>query len=467
MTELCDLPAVELLRRYADGSTSPVEVLDSVRDRVQRNENTLHGLWQSYSDTLQDAARASERRWHAGTPQGALDGIPLTLKENIATHGCPTPYGTAATELSPAVADAPAAARVLEANALLIGKTTMPDYGMLSSGLSSFHALSRNPWNPDWTPGGSSAGAATCAAAGYGPLHVGTDIGGSVRLPAGWTGLCGLKPSFGRVPVDPPYFGRVIGPLTRTVADSALLMQVLSAPDQRDFMSLPPADLRWRAGDSDVRGLRIGLITDAGAGTATEPEIVSSVSEAAAVFADGGAIVEPLEPFLNEDMLHDVDLFFRVRSWADFTALSVAQQEKVLPFIADWCRGGAEVTGTDVVRCVNRWLAMRKAAVATVGAYDLVLSPVAPVPAFPADWPCPTNDANTALHHIAYTVPYNFSEHPAASVNCGFTADGKPIGLQIVGQRFDDPAVLRAAHWYENARPATAEPTWPPPAVTT
>src|SRR4029077_13556560 len=180
-----------------------------------------------------------------GAAQGPLDGVPAMIKENIATKGVPIPLGTAATDLVPAERDAPPAARLREAGAVILGKTTMPDYGMLSSGLSSFHALTRNPWDLSKNPGGSSSGAGAGVAAGYGPLHVGTDIGGSVRLPAGWCGIFTLKPSLGRIPIDPPYMGPVAGPMTRTVTDSSLLLSVLSHPDARDHMSLPYQPFDW------------------------------------------------------------------------------------------------------------------------------------------------------------------------------------------------------------------------------
>ncbi len=220
--------------------------------------------------------------------------MPITIKENIATKGVPVPLGTAATELVPAAADAPAAARVREAGAIILAKTTMPDYGMLSSGRSSFHPLTRNPWNLAWNPGGSSAGAGAAAAAGYGPLHLGTDIGGSVRLPACWNGIFTLKPSLGRVPVDPPYFGRVVGPMTRTVADSALLMAELSKPDARDHMSLPPADIDWAAGPLEPKGLKIGLHLDAGSGLPVDAEVKAAVEAAAKLFEKAGAHIEPV-----------------------------------------------------------------------------------------------------------------------------------------------------------------------------
>src|SRR6202012_2796768 len=197
-------------------------------------------------------------------------GVPITIKENIATRGLPVPLGTAATVLKPAAEDAPAAARVREAGAIILAKTTMPDYGMLSSGRSSFHPLTRNPWNLAWNPGGSSAGAGAAAAAGYGPLHLGTDIGGSVRLPSCWCGLVALKPSLGRIPIDPPYVGRVAGPVARTLDDAALMMSVLSKPDRRDGMSLPPSDIHWKTLEKSPRKLRLGLMLDPGVGQALD-----------------------------------------------------------------------------------------------------------------------------------------------------------------------------------------------------
>ncbi|HEX3780111.1 MAG TPA: amidase [Pseudonocardiaceae bacterium] len=459
-TEPADLPATDLVAHYADGSLSPVEVLASVRARVEAAEPTLGALWLSYSDTWQEAALASAERWRAGERVGPLDGVPITLKENIATEGVPVPLGCAATELVPAAADAPPAARVREAGTILLGKTTMPDLGMLTSGVSSLHGLTRNPWNPAWNPGGSSSGAAAAAGAGYGPLHLGTDIGGSIRLPASWTGLFGFKPSNGRVPIDPPYHGRAAGPLTRTVADAALLMGVLAQPDWRDYRSLPATSIDFTDLESSVRGLRIGLLHDAGAGLPVHPEVAAAVSAAAGVFESAGAIVEPVEPFFTQEILDDLDLFWRVRGWEQFRSFSHERQNLVLPYIADWCRGGADVPGVVVMRCVNRMLEAAQRTVAGTQDYDFVLSPVSPVPAVPAELPSPTNDVAHALEHIGFTVPYNMSEQPAASINCGATVDGRPIGVQIAGRRFDDPGVLRMARFYEQARPAEAAPDW-------
>ena len=245
----------------------------SVVARVEAYEPHIHATWLYSPERALKEARASEARWTKGEPIGPLDGVPVTVKDNIATRGDPKPLGTAAEDMTPQPADAPPAARLREAGAIIFAKTTMPDYGMLSSGLSSFHALARNPWKLDRNPGGSSAGAGAAAAALYGPLHLGTDIGGSIRLPAGWCGLVGLKPSAGRVPIDPAYIGRVAGPMTRNVADAALMMATLSLPDERDYSSLKYERLDWAVEPAQLKGLKLGLMLEAGCGVAPTTEV--------------------------------------------------------------------------------------------------------------------------------------------------------------------------------------------------
>jgi len=458
---LHELSALELLARYRDGSLSPVDVTRAVLERIAAWEPRLCATYALDPDGALAQARACEARWRSGSPQGALDGVPLMIKENIASQGVPVPLGTAAVDLVPAERDAPPSARVREAGAVILGKTTMPDYGMLSSGLSSFHPLARNPWDLSRGPGGSSAGAAAGVAAGYGPLHIGTDIGGSVRLPAGWCGIFTLKPSLGRIPIDPPYAGRVAGPMTRTVADAALLMGVLSQPDERDTMSLPYQQIAWDRLDRDVRGLKIGLMLDAGWGLPVEPEVRAAVEAAARAFEAAGAIVEPVAPIMTRAMIDGMDDFWRIRSWLDISALPESKRAKVLPFILEWARGGAGLSGERVFRGYSQMGAMREASVRACRPYDVLLSPTAPIPAFPAELPCPTDDPALPFEHIAFTLPFNMSEQPAASINCGYTSGGLPIGLQIVGKRHDDLGVLQVAHAWERLRPA--QRAWPEP----
>lgn len=472
-TELHALTAAELSAGYAAGRFTPPEVLQAVQAHIARWEPHVQALW--HYDAERDArqalaaAHASQARWRAGTPLSPLDGVPGTLKENIATAGTPLPLGSAATEPVPAAADAPPAARWREAGLVLLGKTTMPDYGMLSSGLSSFHqargALTRNPWNLALNPGGSSAGAGAAAAAGYGPLHVGTDIGGSIRLPATWCGIVGFKPSNGRIPIQPPYLGRVAGPMARTVTDCALLMAPLSRPDDRDATRLPFAELPWHevatTPPEHLRGLRVGLWMDAGFGLPLEPTVRAAVLDAARRVEAAGAVVEPMAAFATPAMIEGIDRFWRMRSWLDIEALPPERRARVLPFIREWVAPGAHTSAAALFAGYGQFAALRDAAVAACHRFDLVVSPVCPVAGFPAEWAMPSNDPARAMAHIGFTVPFNMSEQPAISVPCAVAADGRPIGLQIVGRRHDDLGVLRAACAFEQLRAPL--PPWPEP----
>lgn len=456
------LPATALAPLYRRGALSPVAVAQAVIERVQALEPQLHATWAFDAEAALVMARASEARWRQGQPLGPLDGVPVTLKENIATRGLPVPLGTAVTELRPAEADAPPAARLREAGAVFIARTTMPDWGMLSSGLSSFHALARNPWRVDCNPGGSSAGAAAAAAAGYGPLHLGTDIGGSIRLPASWCGVVGFKPSLGRIPISPPYAGRVAGPLARTVADCALAMTVLVRPDWRDAMSLPFLDQPWTDLDGPaLRGLRIGLWLAPGWGDALAPAVQDAVQDAALRFEAAGAQIVPVPPFMDRAMIDGLDHFWRMRSWLDYRRLPPARQALLLPYIRQWIARGEQLSGPEVFEGYSQIGRLRDAAVAACQGLDYLLSPVSPDVAFGAELASPRNDPERPFEHIAYTVPWNMSEQPAITLPTGRLHQGLPIGLQLVGQRHDDLGLLRLARRWEELRPAL--PPWPLP----
>jgi aspartyl-tRNA(Asn)/glutamyl-tRNA(Gln) amidotransferase subunit A len=453
-----DLSAAELLAAYAARQLSPVDVMRAVLAHAEHRDCELHALCAIDAKAAIVAAQASEARWRAGTAL-PLDGLPVTLKENIAVPGAAYRLGTAATPEG-AVADfeAPPAARLREAGAIAWARTTMPDYGMLSSGLSSLYAEpARNPWDVRMTPGGSSAGAAAAAAAGYGPLHLGTDIGGSIRLPAGWCGLVGLKPSHGRVPIKPAYAGRVAGPLTRTVADAALMLAALARPDARDPTQLPPGQVLPRP--LELKGLRLGLMLDAGWGDAVQPEVEAAITAAARAFEQAGAIVEPLAGFTTRDMADGMDRFWRMRSWLDISALPAERRAKVLPYILDWVAPAAGFDGTTVFHGYSQMQALREAANAACEPFDFVLSPVAPMPAYPAHLASPLHDPARPFEHIAFTLPFNMSEQPALAINAGYTAAGLPIGLQIIGRRFDDAGVLALGAWWEQLRPT--QRSWP------
>jgi aspartyl-tRNA(Asn)/glutamyl-tRNA(Gln) amidotransferase subunit A len=456
---LHDLSAVDLIAGYRARQFSPSEVLEDLLAHVALWEPHIKALYAFDPEGARGAARASTERWQKGEPIGTLDGVSVTIKDNIATKGVPVPLGAATTKLVPAEVDAPPSARLREAGAIIFSKTTMPDFGMLSSGLSSFHPLARNPWDLGMNPGGSSAGAGAAGAAGYGPLHLGTDIGGSVRLPAGWCGLVGLKPSLGRVPVDPPYVGRVAGPMTRTVDDAALMMSVMARPDRRDGMSLPPDNINWKTPDKPIRNLRIGLLLDLGVGQALEKEVRDVVVKAAKAFESAGAVVTEVPGILTRQMLDGLDNFWRARQWDDLSQLAPAERAKTLRYILKWAEAGAKLTGVDVVRGFNATMAIRAAAGKLFADLDYVISPVSPVVKFAAELAAPLNDPDKPFEHICYTVPWNMAENPAVSINGGYDAAGFPIGVQIIGRRFDDIGVLGMAKAFEGLR--DAQRPWP------
>jgi aspartyl-tRNA(Asn)/glutamyl-tRNA(Gln) amidotransferase subunit A len=451
LSELCDLTAGELLNGYRSGSFAPIDVIESVIARIEALEPRLHATYAFEPDKARVVAKASLQRWRDGSAR-KLEGVPVSIKEMVATKGVPKPVGTAAGDMNPQPADAPPAARLREAGAIIVTKTTNPDYGMLSSGVSSFHPLSRNPWDLSRTPGGSSSGAGAAAAAGYGPLHLGTDIGGSLRLPASWCGIYSLKPSFGRIPIDPPFIGRVAGPMTRTVEDSALMMDVLSQPDARDYMSLPPADIEWDKLDRGLAGLRVGLQMDAGCGLPVEPEVAASVENAAKLLADAGVRIEPVRPFMTQEMLDGLDRFWRTRFLAETRHLSPERYAKITPFIRAWIEAAPAYDGMSVYTGFNQIIRMRELGMRAFQGFDFIISPTAPIPAYGAEQAMPTDDPKRPFEHIGFTVPANMTEQPAASINCGYTSSGLPIGLQIVGDRFDDLGVLQFSREFERIR---------------
>jgi aspartyl-tRNA(Asn)/glutamyl-tRNA(Gln) amidotransferase subunit A len=461
VASLHDLSAVDLIAGFKARQFSPSEVLEDVLAHIAVWEPHINALYAFDPDGARASAKASTERWQNGEPMGALDGVPVTIKDNIATKGTPVPLGAANTSLVPAAIDSPPAARLRESGAVIFSKTTMPDYGMLSSGLSSFHPLTRNPWDLSKNPGGSSAGAAAAGAAGYGPLHLGTDIGGSVRLPAGWCGLVALKPSLGRAPVDPPYVGRVVGPMTRIVDDAALMMSVLSRPDRRDGMSLPPDNINWKALEKPLRKLRIGLMLDLDVGQALEPEVREVAVKAARAFEAAGAIITEVPGILTREMLDGLDNFWRARLWDDLSKMPPSERSKTLPYIHKWAEAGAKLSGVDVIRGFNATMAMRAGAAKLFADLDYVISPVSPVVKFAAELASPLNDPDKPFEHICYTVPWNMAENPAASINGGYDAKGFPISVQIIGRRFDDLGVLGMAKAFETMR--GEQRPWPKP----
>jgi Asp-tRNA(Asn)/Glu-tRNA(Gln) amidotransferase A subunit family amidase len=449
--DLCFLSARALSHGYRSGEFSPLEVARAVLARIEAVNPRINALFYVDAEGAMAAAAASERRWLRGASLDALDGVPVTIKDSFAVAGMPMANGSRATVVDGTGAeDSPAAARLRQAGAVLLGKTTMPDFGMMASGISSQHGITRNPWALDRNSGGSSAGAGAAVAAGIGPIAVGSDIGGSVRIPASFCGAVGLKPSYGRVPLMHPWPALVGGPIARTVADAALMLGVISRPDVRDYTALPWDDRDYlAASEGEVRGLRLGLMTDIGFGLPVAPEVRSAVEAAARVFESLGAEIVVMPPMFDEDPEPDFDLMLQVYAWEDFGALTPEKQASVLPCIADWCRGGEGISGTALSGALTRIGAVRRRVVASCAGFDYVLTPTMAVEAYAADRPWPEG----GTRHNPFCFPFNLSEQPALSVCCGFGSSGLPIGLQIVGRRFDDAGVLRVGRAFESVRP--------------
>jgi aspartyl-tRNA(Asn)/glutamyl-tRNA(Gln) amidotransferase subunit A len=454
--DLCALSATELVDAYRKRELSPVEVAAAVRKRVDELNPMLNAFC-LVSEEFADAARQSEARWKRGEPQGLLDGVPVSIKDLLLTRGWPTLRGSKTLDpKGPWNDDAPVVARLREHGALFTGKTTTPEFGWKGVTDNPLTGITRNPWDPAKTPGGSSGGAAAALAAGMGPLALGTDGGGSIRIPCSFTGLFGLKPSFGRVPAWPlSPFGTVahVGPMSRTVADAALMLNVLSLPDARDWHALPYDDRDYRMNlEQGVRGLRIAFSPDLGYAK-VDPEVAALVKNSIRVFEDLGAKVEEKHPgFRNVDALFRTHWF----SGAAFMLKDMPAEKKKLmdPGLLEVASQGAKITATEILDAQMKRGALGMQMNLFHRDYDLLLTPTLAVPAFEVGREFPgTSKDERWTDWTPFSYPFNLTQQPAASIPCGFTKGGLPVGLQIVGPRYADALVLRAARAFESARP--------------
>jgi aspartyl-tRNA(Asn)/glutamyl-tRNA(Gln) amidotransferase subunit A len=455
-SDLCALTATELVDAFRRKALSPVEVTQAVLKRIEAL-NPVFNAFNLVSEQALDDAKASEARWRAGQPKGLLDGVPVSIKDLILTKGWPTLRGSKTIDpKGPWNDDAPATARLREHGAVLLGKTTTPEFGWKGVTDSPLTGITRNPWNKAKTPGGSSGGAAAAVAAGMGPLAVGTDGGGSIRIPCAFTGIFGIKASFGRVPAWPlSPFGTVahVGPMTRSVADAALMLNVLALPDARDWHALPYEPRDWRTGlDQGVADLRIAYSPDLGYAK-VDKEIREIVSKAVKVFEDLGAKIEEKNPGFEDPAPLFMTHWF---SGAAFLLRSIPKEKRELidPGLREMAAQGENVSAHDILDAQ-----MKRGALGTHmnlfhRDYDLLVTPTLSIPAFDAG----KEVADKMLQSrwtdwTPFTFPFNLTQQPAASIPCGLTAAGLPVGLQLVGPRYADALVLRAARAFETARP--------------
>lgn len=464
--DIAFLGATRLLELYRTKQLSPVAVMSETLSRLERHEGALNAFVLYDPESAMAAARASEARWQRGEPQGLLDGIPIALKDTLLTRGWPRLLGSRTIDPNQAwPEDSPATARLRGAGALYFGKTTTPEFGWKAVTNSPLSGVTRNPWNLERSPGGSSGGSAAALLAGICPLAVGTDAGGSIRIPAAFCGIFGLKPTFGRVAVYPSSaFGDVahVGPMARNVDDAALMLDAMKGPDSRDWFSLPDDAIayRTRVREGSLKGKRIALSPSLGYAEPV-PAVRQAVERAAAVFAELGAVVDLADPFAQSPQP-----IFETLALAGFWALLRAQtSEKAAlmdPGLVAECRRGAAVTQEQYVEAVGRRVALGSGLRQFFDRYDLLLSPTMPIPAAYAD---PRDDGmpnpKNFTEWVPYTYPFNLTKNPSASIPCGF-ADGLPLGLQVTGPLYEDLAVLQACRAYE----AATGPAWPSPALT-
>jgi len=457
-TQLTDCTATDLLALYRSGAASPVEATQAVLQRIAQLNPQLNAFCLVDADAALASARASEARWQAGTATGALDGVPASIKDLILTRGWPTLRGsrTVAPD-QPWEVDGPVVARLREAGAVLLGKTTTPEFGCKGETNSPLTGITRNPWDLSRTPGGSSGGTAAAVAAGLGPLSVGTDGAGSVRIPAAFCGNFGLKPSFGRVPAYPlSPFGSVahLGPHTMGVPDAALMLNVMSQPDARDWTSLPPDGRDYRMGLGDgVRGLRIAYSPTLGYARNVHPEVAAAVARAVRDLEALGAVVEQVDPGIDDPLDICTGLWF-LGALSVWSGMTPAQQALADPDFAAEAALGMQFSALQIQQLNLKRGALGSQLRLFMQRYDLIATPAVSVPAFEAraagHMPL---SPEAMLGWSPFSYPFNLSQQPACSIPCGLTSDGLPIGLQLVGPMFGDALVLRAARAYESVRP--------------
>lgn len=450
--------AVELVQGYRAGTVSPVEATRNALAAIDSHDEAVNAFVLVDAEGALAAAKASEARWRAGQPLGPGDGVPTSIKDALWTRGWPTLRGSwLIDDAGPWNEDAPSVARLRETGAVLLGKTTTPEYSWKGVTDSPRYGVTGNPWDPTKTAGGSSGGSAAAVALGMGAWSVGTDAGGSVRIPAAFTGTVALKPTYGLIPAYPPSpFGTLAhpGPMTRTVADTAALLDVITGFDARDWAAMPTPSASFLAGlDDGVAGLRVAFSPNLGF-VHNDPEVDAAVRAAVTVLADAGARVEEVDPGFADplDAFHVLWFSGAAKVLQGYGGLGDAWADRVDPGLRRTAEIGASFSASDYLDATAVRMQLGELMGRFHQSYDVLVTPTLPLPAFPAGadvpdgWPSPDWASWTP-----YTYPFNMTQQPALSVPCGFTSAGLPVGLQIVGRRHADAMVLRVGRAYEAA----------------
>lgn len=449
------MSAEALLGHFASGALSPVDALQAVSERIARHNPAINAFAVMNPDALR-AAHESAARWRAGRPIGALDGVPTTVKDLLDLQGFATRRGSRLTESTPSPEDAPAVLGLKAAGAVIVGKTTTTEFGWKSPGDCPLHGITRNPWNRRHTPGGSSSGAGAAAAACFGPLHIGTDAGGSIRIPAAWSGVVGLKPTFGRVPQWPlGAFGHVAvaGPMTRSVRDAAIILGAIARFDRRDPFALPDEKRDWLDGiENGIAGMRVAVLRRPGFDAPVDWEGIAAIEQAAEILAAAGAEVEDAAPDLPDSRA----VFTRV--WGTALARLVrsfpsARQSQLDPGLLLVEQRYAGATADDMLEAEAQRVQTAHAMALLHRSYDLVLCPTVPTASPSCDAPIPDPAEALWTDWAPWTFLFNLSRQPAIAMPMGLTATGLPRSVQIAAALYRDDLVLRAARVLERAVP--------------
>ncbi|MGX9144668.1 amidase [Mesorhizobium sp. 128a] len=467
-SELTRLGVESLSVGFRSGQLSPLEVTRAVIDHAENTQAAINAFSLIDRESALQAARASEQRWRSGEPLSRIDGVPTTIKDIVTVRGWQVSYGSAVTDRSPALDDAPSVARLRNAGAVLIGQTTTPEFGWKAVTDSPKFGITRNPWNLEKTPGGSSGGAAAAAASGAGVLHLGTDGGGSIRIPASFSGIVGHKPSYGRVAAYPPSaFGTLahIGPMARTVGDAAAMLEVMSGRDLRDWTQPPVGDFRAAVSPAEWQGKRIGYWKTPCIGTVDESVSAAIGTVLADLEAAGATISEIRLPYQDSIL----DAFYALWFTGAAKRLSTFEDVEVALLDPGFLQVASKGQGFSAVERISAELSRSRFGAAMdvlLTQYDLVLSPTVPIPAFAVGHSVPPErQGGGVVDWCSFSFPLNLSQQPACSIPCGLTADGLPIGMQIIGARGADADVLSAALAFEAMYPQhflRPQSQWPP-----
>lgn len=453
--EPTDMTAVELVSAFSSGELSPVEVTRAVLDRIAAHDREINSFCLVDEEKALDQARRSEERWRTGYSKGLLDGVPISIKDVFLTDGWPTLRGSQAIdENQDWNVDSPVAARLREDGMVLLGKTTTPEIAWKAVTDSALYGVTTNPADTTKTAGGSSGGSAAAVAAGFGPCSVGTDGGGSIRIPASFCGVVGFKPTHGRIPIFPASpFGPLAhaGPITRTVEDAALLTDILALPDPRDPTALAPPLTTFRGGlNREVVGMDVAYSKTLGY-VDVDPEVGEIVDRAVRVLDEAGLRVTAADPGFT-DPLEAFENLWAAGAATMLKTFPEGTRDKVDPGLGRVWSHGEQLGAVDYLEA----RAVAAAVGITMGSfhqkYNVLITPTMPIPAFEAGHDVPPGSSLTSWPQwTPFTYPFNLTQQPAISIPVGTTSAGLPVGLQIVGPRHSDDLLLAVARFAEYA----------------